>query len=106
MLNEETMAEPKPTLAMVLESTNLNAAWKAVKANKGAPGPDGRNIPTTGKHIQENGEKITAKISSGEYNPGPIRAVIIPKPNGGERQLGVPNVQDRWIQQAVHQKLS
>ena len=106
MLNEDTMAEPKPTLAMVLESTNLNAAWEAVKANKGAPGPDGRNIPTTGKHIQENGEKITAKISSGEYNPGPIRAVIIPKPNGGERQLGVPNVQDRWIQQAVHQKLS
>ena len=104
--NEAAMEAPKPTLAAVLEKENLNRAWEAVRANKGAPGPDGRDIASSQAHMRENWENIEAKLRSGEYNPGPVRAVTIPKPNGGERTLGVPNVQDRLIQQAIHAKLS
>ena len=104
--NEATMEAPKPTLAAVLEKENLNIAWEAVRANKGAPGPDGRDIASSQAHMRENWENIEAKLRSGEYNPGPVRAVTIPKPNGGERTLGVPNVQDRLIHQAIHAKLS
>lgn len=104
--NEATMEAPKPTLATVLEKENLNQAWKAVRANKGAPGPDGRDIDSSQAHLRANWESIAAKLRSGDYNPGPVRAVTIPKPNGGERTLGVPNVQDRLIQQAIHEKLS
>jgi len=104
--NEAAMEAPKPTLAAVLEKENLNRAWEAVRANKGAPGPDGRDIASSQAHMRENWENTEAKLRSGEYNPGPVRAVTIPKPNGGERTLGVPNVQDRLIQQAIHAKLS
>jgi group II intron reverse transcriptase/maturase len=100
------MEVPKPTLATVLAKENLNKAWKAVRANKGAPGPDGRDIARSEVHIREHWESIEAKLRDGQYEPGPVRAVTIPKPNGGERTLGVPNVQDRWIHQAIHEKLS
>lgn len=103
--NEATMAAPKPTLSAVLEKENLNEAWRAVRVNKGAPGPDGLDIAGSMAHIREHWESIGGKLRAGEYKPGPVRAVTIPKPNGGERILGVPNVQDRWIQQAIHQKL-
>jgi RNA-directed DNA polymerase len=104
--NEATMEAPKPTLAAVLEKENLNRAWEAVEANKGAAGPDGRDIASAQVHIREHWESIEGKLRGGSYNPGPVRAVTIPKPNGGERTLGVPNVQDRFIQQAIHEKLS
>jgi RNA-directed DNA polymerase len=104
--NEANMEALKPTLAAVLEKENLREAWKAVRANKGAPGADGRDIDRTQAHLREHWESIAAKLRSGDYNPGPVRAVTIPKPNGGERTLGVPNVQDRLIQQAIHEKLS
>ena len=106
MLNESTMEAPRPTLESVLNKDNLRAAWKAVKANDGAPGPDGRDIAATMAHLKGHWEGIEAKLRTGDYKPGPVRSVRIPKPNGGERVLGVPNVQDRLIQQAVQQKLS
>ncbi len=106
MLNEATMAAPKPTLASVLERDNLNASWLAVKANRGAPGPDGKDIASTLCHLKANWDRIEAKLTACAYKPGPVRSVSIPKANGGTRHLGVPNVQDRVIQQAIHQKLS
>jgi len=106
MLNEETMAAPKPTLAAVLEKDNLKASWQAVKTNRGAPGPDGKDISATSCHLKTNWDRIEEKLSMGTYKPGPVRSVAIPKSNGGTRHLGVPNVQDRVIQQAIHQKLS
>ena len=106
MLNEATMAVPKPTLGSVLKRDNLNASWLAVKANRGAPGPDGKDIPTTLSYLKANWERIEAKPSAGDYKPGPVRSISIPKANGGTRHLGVPNVQGRVIQQAIHQKLS
>ena len=106
MLNEETIETPRPTLALVLEKDNLKASWAAVKANRGAPGPDGKDIPATLGHLNANWGRIETKLIAGGYKPGPVRSVSIPKANGGTRHLGVPNVQDRVIQQAIHQKLS
>lgn len=104
MQNEET-TEPV-TLEAVLSKENLTAAWLAVKANDGAAGVDGLNIEQTRKHLQEHWDQIKAKLLQGEYKPGAVRAVEIPKANGGIRTLGIPNVQDRLIQQAIHQKLA
>lgn len=105
-LEEDTMEEAFPTLEAVLGRANLQASWMAVKANRGAAGPDGRDIEATQEHLREHWDGIEAKLRTGDYKPGPVRAVRIPKANGGERTLGVPNVQDRLIQQAIHQKLS
>ena len=98
--------EKEPTLERVLERENLRAAWLAVKANGGAPGVDGMDIGKTAAHIREQWEKIEAKRQAGAYKPGAVRAVGIPKANGGVRTLGIPNVLDRVIQEAIHQEMS
>lgn len=105
-LNEETMEAEKPTLEAVLDKDNLHAAWLAVKANDGAAGPDGLDVEATAAHLQQHWDEIETKLRQGLYRPGAVRSVNIPKSNGGQRTLGVPNVQDRLIQQAVHQRLS
>ncbi len=104
MRDEETITAV--TLEAVRSRENLNAAWRAVKANQGAAGVDGMDIEQTKAHLREHWETIKAKRLRGEYQPGAVRAVEIPQPNGGVRTLGIPNVQDRLIQQAVHQALS
>ena len=93
-------------LEQVLAVDNLEAAWKAVKANRGAPGIDGIGIGETAAHLRRHWSGIRGKLLAGTYKPAPVRAVRIPKPGGGERGLGIPNTTDRLIQQAVHQKLS
>jgi group II intron reverse transcriptase/maturase len=104
MHNEAT---PKTvTLEAVLSKENLRAAWLAVKANQGAAGVDGMDIERTAIHLREHWETIKAKLLAGTYKPAAVRAVEIPKPNGGVRTLGIPNVQDRLIQQAIHQQVS
>ena len=70
MLNEETMEAPKPTLASVLQRDNLNASWRAVKANRGAAGPDGKDIPTTLLHL-------TCWSSSRKSAPPPRKASTV-----------------------------
>jgi RNA-directed DNA polymerase len=98
--------EPEVSLESVLEAQNLKRAWKAVKANAGAAGVDGRDIDQTRSHLKAHWEGIAQKLKAGQYRPGAIRAVPIPKANGGTRTLGIPNVQDRLIQQAILQVLS
>jgi RNA-directed DNA polymerase len=98
--------ESEVTLENVLQAANLKRAWKAVKANAGAAGVDARDILQTGNHLKAHWESIAQKLKAGQYRPGAIRAVPIPKPNGGTRTLGIPNVQDRLIQQAILQVLS
>ena len=91
------------TLERVLEQDNLRAAWLAVKANGGAPGVDGMDIGETEHHLRDHWDRIEAKLRAGDYHPGAVRAVAIPKGSGGTRTLGIPNVLDRMIQQAIHQ---
>lgn len=82
---------------------NLQEAIEAVKRNKGAAGIDGKNIAETEQHMQQHWEAIEAKLKAGKYVPSPVKGVKIPKPEGGERLLGIPTVQDRILQQAIRQ---
>jgi RNA-directed DNA polymerase len=98
-LNEMSMDE-------VLNRENLNAAYLAVKANDGAPGVDGMSVKELKQHVREHWETLERKLRAGEYQPAAVRAVEIPKANGGIRVLGIPTVIDRLIQQGIHQVLS
>jgi len=93
-------------LEQVLDTANVRAAWKRVRANKGAPGVDGMSIDEFPALTREHWPDICEALSSGTYKPAPIRRKIIPKPNGGERLLGIPTVLDRVIQQAIAQVLT
>lgn len=104
MHNEENTGAV--TMESILQRENLRTAWREVEANRGAAGVDGMGIKETDYHLRKHWESIAEKLKAGEYRPAAIRAVEIPKAQGGVRVLGIPNVQDRLIQQAVHQKLS
>ncbi len=93
------------TMEVVLEKENLRAAYLAVKANGGAPGIDGMRVEEMKAHIVQHWDTIEAKLLDGQYRPAAVRAVEIPKASGGSRQLGIPSVVDRMIQQALHQAL-
>lgn len=94
------------TMERVVEKENLRAAYLAVKANGGAPGIDGMGVGEMQAHIGKHWDSIEVKLLAGKYRPAAVRAVEIPKPNGGKRQLGIPTVMDRMIEQALHQALS
>jgi RNA-directed DNA polymerase len=92
-------------LLAALTRENLQQAMKRVKANKGAAGVDGLDIAQTARHLVTAWPVIRAQLLSGSYRPSPVRRVTIPKPDGGERELGIPTVTDRLIQQALLQVL-
>ncbi len=92
-------------LSAVLARENLQRAWKRVKANKGAAGVDGLDIAQTAAQLRMAWPEIRDQILAGTYRPQPVRRVAIPKPGGGERELGIPTVTDRLIQQALLQVL-
>ena len=92
-------------LAQVLARENMQRAWKRVKANKGAAGVDGMDIATTGRYLVNALPNIRTQLMEGTYRPSPVRRVGIPKPDGSQRELGIPTVVDRLIQQAVLQVL-
>ena len=98
--------EEETWLERVLEAQNMRGAWRAVKANAGAAGVDGRDIGQTRVHLKVHWAEVAHKLRAGEYRPGAVREVLIPKANGGMRTLGIPNVQDRLIQQAILQVLT
>jgi RNA-directed DNA polymerase len=89
----------------VTGSANLNRAYKRVKANGGAAGVDGMTVTELRAWIAENRETLIASLLDGSYRPQPVRGVQIPKPGGGMRQLGIPTVVDRLVQQAITQVL-
>ena len=93
-------------LEKILEKENLNKAYKHVKANKGAPGVDGVTVDEAYESITQNKEKWLHQIRKRTYKPQPVRRVQIPKENGKMRNLGIPTVFDRIIQQAIVQVLS
>lgn len=92
-------------LERVLARENMQRAWKRVKANKGAAGVDGRDIAETGRYLVNALPTIRNELMAGTYRPSPVRRVGIPKPDGSERELGIPTVVDRLIQQALLQIL-
>ena len=89
----------------VLEQSNLNAAFKRVRKNKGSAGVDGMSIDELSDYLKKNGQTICTQLLNGDYKPMPVKRVEIPKPDGGVRLLGIPTVLDRFIQQALAQVL-
>ena len=80
----------------------LSQAFAKVAANKGAPGPDRQSIEEVKKRLPEVMARLRRLLLEGRYNPGEIRRVWIPKPGGkGQRGLGIPNVEDRVVQEAI-----
>ena len=93
-------------LDAVLQRANLQQAWKQVRANKGAAGVDGMTIDDFPAWVKAGHWHVVEQwIRSGDYQPAPVRRVEIDKPDGGKRQLGIPTVTDRVIQQAIAQIL-
>jgi len=89
----------------VVAPRNMRLALKRVKANKGSGGVDGMSVNELPVYLAEHWLAIRASLLEGSYFPQPVRRVEIPKPDGGVRQLGIPTVIDRLIQQAIHQVL-
>lgn len=89
----------------MLTKENMQRAWKRVKANKGAAGVDGLDIDQTAEQLKRQWPGIKERLLNGTYRPSPVRRVGIPKSDGGERELGIPTVTDRLIQQALLQTL-
>jgi group II intron reverse transcriptase/maturase len=90
----------------IFNRPNLFAALERVQRNGGAGGVDGMTIEELPEHLKAHWLSIREKLEAGTYKPSPVKRVEIPKPNGGVRLLGIPTVQDRLIQQAMHQVLS
>jgi group II intron reverse transcriptase/maturase len=96
--------ERTPSSATMEEVTScLRAAFEKVASNKGAPGPDRQSIDHVREHLDEVMPRLEDALQKGTYEPGDIRRVWIPKAGGGERGLGIPNVMDRVVQEAVRQ---
>lgn len=93
-------------LEQILSPTNLNLAFKKVKANRGSGGVDKMDVESLKDYLVENRESLLSSILDGEYRPNPVRRVEIPKDNNKKRMLGIPTVVDRVIQQAIQQVLS
>lgn len=94
-----------PKMEEVVERDNMFAALDRVKKNKGAPGPDGMTVGALPQYLKQHWPAIRAQLLAGTYQPQPVRRVEIPKAGGGQRQLGIPTVVDRLIQQATLQVL-
>jgi len=98
-------ADASRLLEAVASPVNLATALLNVVRNKGAPGVDGRSVDEVLGSARSLLPRLLRALLDGTYQPGDIRRVWIPKPGGGERGLGIPNVIDRWVQQAVLQVL-
>jgi len=90
----------------VLTRENMSRAFKRVKENKGAAGVDGMAVEELESYLKAEWLRIREELLEGRYKPMAVLRVMIPKPDGGERPLGIPTVVDRLIQQAVHQAIS
>ena len=92
-------------MEQVVERDNLVRALKRVRSNKGSAGIDGMRVEELPEYLRGNWERIRTELLAGNYQPSAVRRQEIPKSGGGVRQLGIPTVLDRFIQQAILQVL-
>ncbi len=90
----------------IWERQNLSTALKRVESNRGAPGVDGIRVEALRPYLKDHWLEVRQVLESGRYRPSPLRRVKIPKPGGGVRELGIPTVLDRLLQQAIAQELT
>jgi RNA-directed DNA polymerase len=80
----------------------LEEAWKRVRANRGAAGVDRETLAEVEAYgVERLLAELQRDLQAGDYRPQPVRRRVIPKPDGGERKLGIPTVRDRIVQQAA-----
>lgn len=101
----ESLAESERLMEAVCEPRNLKQALRRVKGNDGSPGIDGMRTEELASWLIRNWERVREELLRGRYQPQPVKRVEIEKPDGGTRQLGIPTVIDRFVQQAVLQVL-
>jgi RNA-directed DNA polymerase len=102
----EGRALAKNLMERVCDRANLNQAYKRVKANKGSAGMDRMSVQELSGWLETHKDGLIASLLDGSYRPQPVKRVEIPKPEGGMRQLGIPTVVDRLVQQAILQVLT
>jgi RNA-directed DNA polymerase len=102
---EDAPVEGTDLLERVLEAGNLRRALQQVRRNQGAPGIDGMTVDDLGEYLKTHWPMIRAALLAGTYVPQPVRRTAIPKIGGGTRNLGIPTVLDRFIEQALLQVL-
>ena len=105
MCAAESPAADECLMEEVCERENLKGALKRVRANRGSPGVDGMRVQELPGYLKEHWPAIREQFLKGAYQPQPVKRVEIPKVGGGMRQLGIPTVLDRFIQQGVLQVL-
>lgn len=103
---DNSTPEDVQLIERMVERKNMRKAYSQVMRNKGAAGIDKMTVEALMPYLKEKWLDIREQLVKGEYNPKPVRRVEIPKPDGGMRQLGIPTVMDRLIQQAIYQILS
>ena len=92
-------------MEQIVDPENMERAWRKVKANRGAPGPDGITLKQFPEHFRSIWPELRQRLLDGTYRPQAARRKTIPKPDGGERLLGIPNITERLVQQAILQVL-
>ena len=106
-MEKPALGDPSSELMeAIVDSANMERAWKQVRSNRGGPGPDGVTLKQFANTFREQWPAIKDQLLEGTYQPSPARRKSIPKPDGSQRHLGIPNVQDRLIQQAILQVLT
>jgi RNA-directed DNA polymerase len=102
---EEERNQTKQLMEKIASLSNLQNAYLVVKSNGGSSGVDKQSIKTFGAWFALGKISLQSELLKGDYQPQSVKRVLIPKPNGGERQLGIPTVRDRVVQQAIQQVL-
>ena len=92
-------------MEVAVSPKNMEIAMKRVRANNGAPGADGKTVRETIEWMSDHYAEVQAEMMGGYYHPTAVRRRVIPKPDGGERKLGIPTAKDRIVQQAIAQIL-
>jgi RNA-directed DNA polymerase len=105
-VNKKPSPESMELMEQVVERKNMSTAYKQVIRNRGSAGIDKMSVGQLKPYLAKHWSEIKESLLSGEYKPQAVRVVFIPKPKGGQRQLGIPTVLDRLIQQALHQVLN
>jgi RNA-directed DNA polymerase len=100
-IEKSALDETHALMDQVVDDTIIEMAWTRVRANRGASGPDGISIEEFPEWIRPRWETIRRQLLDGTYRPSPVRRVSIEKPDGGTRELGIPNLLDRVIQTAI-----
>lgn len=104
--DEDLFTDPSDLMSAVVERENMLRALRRVESNRGSAGVDEMPVEALRSHLKVHWPRIKEELLTGVYKPQAVRRVEIPKPQGGVRQLGIPTVTDRLIQQALHQVLS